>query len=189
MKSAVSIFGFIVFNVWLFQIDDFWLLGLLLWLEIIMTVFLSGRHWWPALKFLFKNCGFVSFVVVCNLLFSSLGQALLVGSRLGLAIGATYIISRLLSTREFAQGIVILCSPLKLLCVDTEELALSITVAITFVPLLAHEAKQLHNNLKLKGCGRKNLWRQPQVYVVGMVTQLFDYVEAAEQALRLKGYD
>ncbi len=189
MKSALLILGFIIYSVWLFWVSNVWLLGVMLALEISILIILPDIRWRTAFKFFLKNCGFVLFVILCNLLFSDWWQALLVGLRLGLAIEATYIISLLLSTREFAQGIATLCTPLKLLRVDTEELALSITVALTFVPLLAHEAKQLQSNLKLKGCGWKNLWRQPQVYVVGIVEQLFDYAEAAEQALRLKGYD
>ena len=189
MKSALSILGFIIYDIWLFWINDFWMLSLLGVLEVIIIILLPISCWRTVLKFFIKNCGFVLFVVGCNLLFADWHQALLVGCRLGLAIEATYIISHLLSPREFAQGIAALCTPFRILHVDTEGLALSITVALTFIPLLTREAKQLHNNLKLKGCDWKNLWRQPQVYVVGMITQLFDYAEAAEQALRLKGYD
>lgn len=189
MKSALLILGFIVYNVGLFWTDQFWLLGILLVLELSLAFLFPGKSRRATGRFVLKNCGFVFFVILSNLLFTDGAQALLLGLRLGLAIEATYLLSHWLSTQEFAQGITTLCAPLRLFRVNTEELALSITAALTFVPLLTHEAKQLQNNLKLKGCGWKNLWRQPQVYVVGIVAQLFDYAEAAEQALRLKGYD
>lgn len=189
MKSAILILGFIIYNIALFWIDAFWLLGLLLALEIGIVILLPDVDYRAALKFFVKNCGFVLFVVLCNLLFSDWHQALLLGFRLILAIEATYIISCRLSAREFAQGIAMLCAPARLFHVNTDELALSVTVALTFIPLLAREAKQLQNNLKLKGCGWRTLCRKPQLFVMGMVEQLFDYAEATEQALRLKGYD
>ncbi len=188
MKAALLILGFIIYNIWLFWVEDYWVLAGLLVIDLLY-LFCRRRNWRAQGHFLLKNCGFVTFVVLCNLLISDWQQALLLGARLGLAIEATYIISQILSMQEFAQGIAGLCAPLRLFKVDTDELALSVAVALTFVPLLTREAKQLQNNLKLKGCTWKTLCRQPQVYVIGIVTQLLDYAEAAEQALRLKGYN
>ncbi len=188
MKATLLILGFIIYNMWLFWVEDYWVLAGLMVIDLLYLL-CRRRNWRAQGRFLLKNCGFVAFVVLCNLLFSDWQRALLLGARLGLAIEATYIISQILSIQEFAQGIAGLCAPLKLFKVDTDELALSVAVALTFVPLLTREAKQLQNNLKLRGCTWKTLCRQPQVYVVGIVTQLLDYAEAAEQTLRLKGYN
>lgn len=189
MKSAILILCFIIFETGLFLINDFWLLGLALILEVGILVVWPYMNWRTMFKFFIKNCSFMVFVILCNVCFTGWYQALLIGFRLGLAIGATYIFSRLLGAREFARGIAILCMPLKVFRVDTTEVALSITVALTFIPLIAYEAKQLQNSLKLKGCNWRTILRRPQVYVIGMMEQLFTYIEVAEQSLRLKGYE
>lgn len=189
MKGALLFLGFIIYNIWLFWLEDWRIFAGLLLLDLCMLLLLWRHHWRRQVRFLAQNYGFVAFVILCNWLFSGLPQALLLGMRLGLAIEATYLVSQLLTPQEFARGIAGLCAPLRLFKVDTEAIVLSITVALTFVPLLTHEAKQLQSNLKLKGCGLRTLWRQPQIYIVGIMEQLFGSTEAAEQALRLKGYD
>lgn len=187
MKNALIILGFLVYSLVLFLITNPWMLIGIFILELITSLLVSNLR--EAWLFLLKNSGFVIFVTLCNLWLASWSQAVLVGARLGLAIMAAYTISRRLSTRELASGIATLCMPLKLLGVDITELTLSLTVALTFVPLFAREARQLRTNLKLKGYGWKNFWRQPQIYVTGFLEQLFGHIEATEKALRLKGYD
>lgn len=189
MKSALLILGVIVYNVCLFWIDVFWVLGCLLGVNLALVVILPKINWRAQCSFLVKTFGFVVFIVLTNLLFTEINQALLVSFRLGLALESTFIVSQLLDATAFAQGIVILLTPLKSFHFDTEAAALSITVALTMVPLLTREAVEIQDSLRLKGCGFKNLCRRPQVYVVGMVGRLFDYIESTEAALRLKGYE
>ncbi len=191
MKSTIFILGLIFYSTALFFIEQFWLLGTLLILNLIVLACVQQHSWRSLVTFLAKNCGFVLFVVLCNLWFAGIYLALLVGARLGLAILATYTVTKQLSTQQLTQGTVNLLTPLKWLKIDTEKLALSIAVALTFIPLLMHEAHSIQNNLKLKGFRFSfyTMWRYPRVYIVGIMEQLFNYIENVEKALRLKGYD
>lgn len=191
MKPVIMLGGLVIYNIYLFFINDARLLALLAVIEIFCTLLVARHDWRGWWDFLLANSGFVLFVVLCNLLFLDAGQALIIGARLWLAIGSTYIVSQVLSAKEFASAIAVFCAPLRIFGIDTDEMVLSITIALTLVPLLAREAQALQDGLRLKGCqvGLKNYARQPQIYVSGIIERLFCYVEELEQAMRLKGYD
>lgn len=191
MSSAFVLVGLIIYNICLFFVSDVWVLAVLAAVETLGTLLAARRDWRGWRSFLLANSGFVGFVVLCNLVFLDTEQALIIGVRLWLAIGSTYIVSQMLSAKEFAQGIAWFCAPLRAFGVDTQELTLSIIIALTLIPLLAREAQALQDGLRLKGCkiGLKNYARHPQIYVSGIIEQLFCYVENLEQAMRLKGYD
>lgn len=141
------------------------------------------------LHFLFKNCLFAIFVILCNIFFVDLRQAVTIGVRLGIIIELTYIISHLVSPQQFCHGIALLCAPLRILHVDVAALSLSLTLVLTFVPLLLRDARNIQASLRLKGCTFRTLLSRPQVYISGFINQLFNHLDAFEQALRLKGYE
>lgn len=188
MKGAIAIIGFVLYNAVIFWIKDFTVLGILLAFELIILIFLSDGSR-SALSFLFKSGGFVILVILFNILFSDIEQALLIGTRLEIIIIATYNISRLLSINDFTQGIRIILGPLKYLKVDVEELTLCTVIALTFISLLAREARTLQDNLRLKGCSLVTLLKHPQVYLVGLINCLFELINTAEKTLRLRGYE
>ena len=189
MRGATFVIGFIIYSMGIFGIKNFAVLSVIAIVELLILVFLIKGDWLRAFRFLLKSSGFVVFVMLCNLLFSNLEQALLIGARLELLVTATKIISQLLSINDFAQGIAAICTPLKIFKVDVNEIALCVTIALTFITLLTREARILQNSLKLKGCNFWTFLHYPQVYLVGLVNNLFDMIEAAEVTLRLRGYE
>lgn len=186
MKAALLILTTILYSIGVFLVDSSIFLWSLFSLELVILLVLS----WKTLhvKSFVRNGCFILFVVLCNLGFSDWQTALLIGLRLSLLIMSSYIISDIISPSEFAAGVAELCAPLRLFKVDTGEIALTITIALTFVPLFTKEARSLQNNLKLKGYTFFNVWSRPQVYVVGMTERLFQYIDSVEVALKLKGY-
>ena len=189
MKGTIVIIGFVLYNAVIFWIKDFTVLGILLIFELIISIFLSNDSWSTCCRFLLKSSYFVILIMLCNIIFSNVEQALLIGIRLGIIVIATYSISRLLSANDFAQGIRIILNPLKYLKVDVEELTLCIVIALTFISLLAREARTLQANLRLKGCSLVTLLKHPQVYLVGLINCLFELINTAEKTLRLRGYE
>lgn len=182
MLAAVIIVGFIIYSTALFFITNWYVLLALGLIEIVIAKFN---------KFLLKNLLFIFTVMLFNLIFSNLETTLLFGLRLFLAVEATYIITLWLSPTEMAHGLCILLAPLKLLRVDLKELELMITVALTFIPVLAREATNVKRALRAKGFAfnLRNGLARPQIYVVAYVNGLFERIEAVELALRAKGYE
>lgn len=182
MLAAVVIVFFVIYSTALFFISNWYLLLVLAIIELTLASFN---------RFLFKNLGFVLIVMLFNLIYADLEMTLLFGMRLFLAIEATYIISHWLSPAEFAHGLCLILSPLKLFHVNLREIELMITIALTFIPILAHESIIIKQSLRAKGFAFsiKNLFTRPQVYVMAYINGVFDRVEAVELALRAKGYD
>ena len=180
-----------MYSIGLFWIND-WQVLLALFLADLLIILIYRRRFSlrKNLRFLLKSFCFVAFVVLLNLPFRSLENALLVGARLMLALETTFLISRTLNTRSFARGFYYLLSPLRFAGVDVKDLALTIVIALSFVPILSREATVVRQSLKAKGFdfNLRNLLHRPQVYVSAYIDGMFDQVEVVEKALRGKGW-
>lgn len=192
MLAASLIISFIVYSVALFWLSDWRILLLLFVAELaLLALKQRRRNWRSDLKFLLRSALFVSFVIFCNLWTSGLASALMVGARLLLALLATYWLSLTLTARDFARGFRILLSPLKICQVDVDDLALSIAIALSFVPILSREARIVRQSLRSKGFdfNLRNVLTRPQLYVTAYLDGMLAHVEAIERALYTKGYD
>lgn len=182
MLAAFVLVVFVIYSTALFFITNWYVLLGLVMIELVIARFN---------QFLWKNLGFIIVVMLFNLIYASPEMTVLFGVRLFLAVEATYIISRWFTPTEFARGFCILLSPLKLFHVDLKELELMLVVALTFVPILSRETKDVKQALRAKGFtfNFKNVLTRPQIYVVAYINGMFDRIEAVELALRTKGYE
>ena len=89
MKPILTFAGLVIYNIYLFFVNDVRLLAFLAAIEIFCTLLVARRGWRGWWRFVLANSGFVIFVVLCNLLFLETTQALVIGARLWLAIGST----------------------------------------------------------------------------------------------------
>lgn len=192
MVAASLIIGFIIYSLGLFWISD-WRVLLALFLAELCLICARSQHTSlrAAVKFLLRSVGFVSFVVLCNCWSQDLASALVVGARLLLALMATYYISLTLTARDLAQGVAWLLAPLQLLKVNTRDLAITVAIALSFVPVLSAEARAIRQSLLVKGFEFKlaNVLRRPQLYVTTYLDNLWQRVEELERSLYLKGYN
>lgn len=181
MIQAAVIILFCIYNICLFFIADWYFLAGLLLVELI----------WLRFRRIWRGLPFVLFIMLCNLCFSTLEISLLVGLRLLLALGVAYIFASQMSAQDFAQGFYHLLLPLKLFGVNVKDLALAITIALAFIPILAQEATTTRHALLAKGFNfsLKNVFTRPQIYLVAYLDGVFDRVEEVELALKAKGYE
>lgn len=192
MLAAFLTIAFIVYSLGLFWLHDWKILAMLFLANLAILVALRrNSDWRKRSRFLLRSFCFVGFVVLCNLLCRELEFALLVGARLFLALLATYTFSSALSPQAFAQGLAYLFVPLRLFSVDTTDLAVTITIALSFIPLLSREAQAIHQALRAKGFefNLYNVIHQPQIFVTAYFNNIFDKVEIIEHTLRSKGYE
>lgn len=182
MLAAIAIVLFMIYDTALFFITNWYILLLLLVVELCLTQF---SH------FTRRNLFFILFVMACNLIFSDIETTLLVGLRLFLALEATYLLAHWLRPQGFTRGLTSLLAPLRWCGVDTSELALTLTIALSFIPIFTQEARAVKRALQAKGFdfGPRNLVTRPQVYLLAYLDGLFDRLETVEQALRAKGYE
>lgn len=182
MLAAFTLVVFIIYNTGIFFITNWYILLGLVILELIIARFN---------QFLWRNLGFIFLVMLLNLIYAGLEPTLLFGTRLFLAVEATYIISRFFTPTEFAHGFCLLLSPLRLFRVNLKELEIMLTIALTFVPILSREARNIKQSLRAKGFAFnfRNVFTRPQIYLVAYINSMFDRIETVELALRAKGYE
>jgi len=182
MLAALIIVLFIAYDTALFFLTNWYVLLMLLIVELCLARL--GR-------FTCRNFLFIVFVMACNLIFSSLEATLLVGLRLFLAIEATYLLAHWLRPQDFVRGFTFLLTPLRLCGANPRELALTLTLALNFIPIFAQEARGVKQALRAKGFdfSLKNLFARPQVYLLAYLDSMFNRLEVVEQALHAKGYE
>lgn len=190
--ATVLILLLVVFCTGIFFINDWWWLVVVFVALMIITLLLnhSKSGLGKCMKFLMKNLGFVVFVVICNLIFSDVISAVVVGIRLFLAILAVYNVSQVLSPRQFAEGMGVMMRPLAIFGMDIDAAVLTITVALNLIPVLMREAVSVTRALELKGVKKSlaNVFLRPQIYVRCYLASIFRRASEMERALLLKGY-
>lgn len=203
MLASVILLCYFAYNILLFMTSN--LNCLLVYLLLMMgLIFINCLHCssfkinsnflqslFRLINFIFKNFFFVVFVVVCNILFISLGTAIIIGARLFLALLATYLLLSSFNVSFLMQGLCNLLLPLRFFRVDTESLSLIIMIALSFIPILFHEARITKQALRAKGYNSSwyILIVRPQTFIVAYVEVIFNRIETVVLSLRSKGYE
>jgi len=141
-------------------------------------------------KVLKNNIIFITFIVICNLLFSDIDSSLKVGIRLFLAIDYTYIMGFYFNPTNIRTAFRYLLYPLKILKVDIDSLTLIIAISLAFIPILIDEASMIKLSLRSKGFDFKfrNLITRPHIYLITFLNGIFDRLDELEKSLIIKAY-
>lgn len=167
MDARTKLIGLIVYIVCLFLAKSFW--GLLLgFVAFLICLCLSGV---PAKKVFgtVKGIGFLLiFTAVANLFFHTDGEVLFekwifkitkegvyftvfFTARLLLLVTASSILTLTTTPVAFTDGIESLLFPLKLVHFPVHELALIMSIALRFIPILSDETNRIMNAQKARG--------------------------------------
>lgn len=195
LKGLVKMISFFIlifsfaYSISLFLIDNLYILGLFFIFNIALLVLIKvplKKHI-CAIK---KNLLFVTFIILCNVLFSDVLSSIKVGIRLFIAIEYTYIISCYFDTNKIRTAFLYLLWPLKLFNIDIDSMTLSICIALTFIPILIDEATMIKLSLKSKGFtfSFRNVITRPHIYLITYLNNLFDRLDELEKSLNAKGY-
>lgn len=188
MIYTILLLLFFIYSFVLFFINSFWLLSIIL-LSNLFFIVLQGNLK-KYLKTLKGMLPFILFIFLCSLLFSSLIDSLLVSYRLLIALHTTVLISKILTTDKITLAFYYLFYPLKLFKINIRDLSLSITITLTFLPILMDEAKDIKLALQSKGFdfNFKNAITKPQVYILTFINSLFNRIQELEKALMAKAF-
>lgn len=190
--AAISIVMLILFSMGIFLVEDLRALGMIFFVLIFITLVfnLSRERLVRCLKMLRRNFFFMIFVWVCNLVFADIEIATKVAIRLFVVILVVFDFSKILSPRNFAEGIGVLMVPLRVFKVDVEGSILTIMVALNMVPALTREATNTSRALVLKGVDNKvsSFIKNPLIYVQCYFSSLMKRIREMERALILKGF-
>ena len=150
MIWAVLILLFTAYSIGVFFVPWWIVLGALGAIQIILMLVLRVN----VKKAIISLVYFLPFVVITagfHLLFGDTHSALIMSARLGLVWHATVIFSQKVPILKFAHGLKILLYPLKIFRINPRDIAVMIAIAVTFIPIIAAEFKQIRGAMNAKG--------------------------------------
>lgn len=189
MINSFILILFFVYSCLLFSIDNFVFLFILFIFNFIVSTIIKipiKKHF----KLFKKYIIFVSFIIICNILFSNIIDSLKIGIKLFLAIDMTHIIGIYFDSNKIRLAFKYLFYPLKIFKIDIDNLTLIITISLAFIPILSDEIRMIKLSLQSKGV-KFNLFyliTKPHIYLITFLNNLFNRLDDLEKALTTKAY-
>lgn len=136
------------------------------------------------------NIFFISYIVLCNILYNDIDFSVKVGLRLFLALDYAYIMGCYFNPTNIRIAFKYLLYPLKIFKINIDSLTLIIAVSLTFIPILIDETSKIKLSLRSKGLDFKfsKLITRPHIYLITFFYCLFDRIEELEKSLTIKAY-
>jgi energy-coupling factor transport system permease protein len=124
--------------------------------------------------------------------FEGLGRGATLGLRLIVIVTMTSVLSLTTSPLDLADGIQSLCSPLARLRIPVHELALTATIALRLIPLLADEAARIRNAQLARGAATRGSWsrriKDVGAILIPLFVAAFTRAERLADAMESRGY-
>lgn len=189
VKNVLIFIVFFIYTVLVFYIKNYMVLGILSLVHILVMLSLKISLK-QGLKNILAILLFILFTVIINIFAMGLEDAILIGIRLIIICNATFIFTKLLTPYKIAEVIQILLTPLKVLGVNPENVAIIISIAIAFVPILARELKNVLYALKAKGVNTNalSIIRNVNLIMTPLFVSIIRRANQLEYALKAKGF-
>lgn len=177
---AFSLFIFITYNIYV-------LVGFTISNILLHFIFKISPK--KALKNLFKIFFLIIIIFLFNLIFDNLINSLIVSYKVLIVANGAFIFSKVITPTRLANGFKQLFLPLKLFKVDTNNLALMLTIALNFIPIISYDITTLKQTLKARNVklNLKTLFTQSHLLFVMFFANLFKRVDDLELVIRARG--
>lgn len=180
---------FLLYTIFLFFISDYRILAICVGLQILLMLF-KKINLKQALYNLKAIAIFILFTMLINLFAMGVQDAILIGIRLVIICNMTYIFSKQMTTLQIANVIQTLLMPLRLIGMNTQSIALVISIAMAFVPIIRQEIHTIQYALKAKGfkMGFWNSITHLNLIFIPLLVSLLRKINEVEYALKAKAY-
>ncbi len=190
MICAFLLIIFFIYSFVIFFINNFFILFILFLINIILF-FNLNVNFKNKIYILKNNIIFIIFIFLCNWIFCNFDMAFLTSFKIFNVLILTYIVSKKLTPDNFIEGIYILLIPLKIFKINIKDVALIITISLTFIPILIEEARDIKKSLLMKGLkfNLKNCFLKPHIYLITYLNSLFKRLGELEKSLIMKAFE
>jgi energy-coupling factor transporter transmembrane protein EcfT len=184
MITLILLLAFIPYSILLFIINNNWLLVLYILIELLFIIHYKINIY-ELLTSLKLYLPVLILIFLFNLFFYNILSSLLISFKILLICNASFILSTIISITDLSKALSILLSPLKLFKYDTNNLVLTISLALTFIPIL----KDLITNIKKELIVRnfklnfKNLITKPNIFLKTYLYQIFYKINELDKCL------
>ena len=153
-------------------------------LYILALRFVFKKNMYPVIQNTLSLIPFMISIVVFNLLFIDWQIALLNASRFVIIATFSFAFASSISTLDIAAGIEGLLFPLRLVGIRTKKVSLLVAIAVTFIPILRQELKNITEAINIKGRRRWTSYIKLKV----ITYQIFYRAQVLGDTLNTKGY-
>ena len=180
---------FLIYTVYIFWIKNYAILAGLCAFQIILTL-LWEIPIQEAIKSIWKLIPFILFTAIINIWTMGLNDAILIGIKLIIVCNITYIFGKTTTAMQISKAIQNLLYPLKWFGINTNNIGVMVSIAITFIPIIQQEIQNIKYSLLSKGINMSfiNQIKHINYIMVPLFYSLLRKVRYIEEALISKGY-
>ena len=188
---TIGLLLFILYTFLIFQIKNNMIVLFCLVVQVIF-IFALNINKRKFISNFYSIVPFLLFTIIFNVIFNGdYLEPLVIGVKILIAWGATNILAQKMPTVVLANAVANLLYPFKFLGLDLKEVALIITIAISFIPILSKELSEIKNALIAKNFefSLKNLLTRPQIFIVTYINAVFNRIDEIEKSLIAKAFE
>lgn len=188
---TIGLLAFMLYTLAIFQIKNNMIIFVCLAIQILCILILNINK----KKFISNFRSIVpllTFTIIFNVIFNGdVMEPLIMGVKILIAWGATNILAQKIPTVVLGMAVANLLYPFKIIGIDVKEVALIVTIAISFIPILGKELGNIKNSLTAKNFefNIKNLLTRPQIFISTYINAVFNRIDEIEKSLLAKAYE
>lgn len=174
----------------LYTTSIFFLPNDLIFIAIILNIFvwiLSKTNLKKVTSKTLKILPFVIFTFLINVLLDDVINAIWMAVKLIVVCNITIIYSETTSIFSIAETIEVLCMPLKIFKINTEEIKIMVCVSLSMIPILLKDLSEVKES-----CRARNIEfniKNTKIILTKFFMSVIKRVNDLEEALRAKGYE
>lgn len=185
MKNVIKILLFLAYTISIFLVKHDLFTVMVLGINLLLTLALkiSIRE---EIGNILSIIIFVIFTCIINAIAVNIETGIRIGMKLILVCNITYIFSKITSYMELAEALEKIFSVFKFIKIDPKSISLMICIAISFIPTIKKQIKQVKDSLKAKGVKMniKNWGLMFQPVTISLLKR----VDEIESSLKSKAY-
>ncbi len=186
MKNVITFLLFLFYATAIFLIPNNLFLLLPLCINLVLLIYIRANLK-KAILNLLKFLPFVLFTFVINCLLDTYLNATWMAIKLLLVCNITFIYSQTTTTTKVAKTVKTICTPLKNLGINPEEIAILVAIALSMLPILKREYLEMKEACKAKNI-RLNV-KNMKIILSKLLTSFLNRVSEVDEALVEKGYN
>lgn len=190
MKKLFIFIIFLIYTISIFFIDNYYILFLLLIMNLTIAALYKVNKL-SIIKNMIKLLPLILVTGIINYVYVDLNFAILLTIRIILVCNTCYIYSKTISYIGFAEIIEKIFYPFKIFGVNPKDIGLMISIALSFIPIMKAEIKEIKDVLKAKGIYTSpyNLIKNTNIIFKPFFVSVLQRINEIEYTLKQKGYE
>lgn len=186
MKNVIIFLIFILYATLVFFVpNNIWLISFAIINFILMIIIKVNLK--KAIINLTKYLLFIFFTFIFNLILDTWTNAIWLAIKLVLVCNVTYIYSRTITVVKLAKTVRKICKPLELFKINTEEIEVLVSIALSMLPVLKKEYVEIK-----EACNAKNIKfniKNMKIILSKILLSTIRRVNEIDESLVEKGYN